>query len=806
MNFQAPPIILVVRACRAAGLWMRLRRPHLVLLFGLVFTTTGILLAQPLGAPPAPAGYETAPIIDPFERAKMQEFAHEETERYRMRVAIPQAAFARRPAEGSSSGVGHSNTTAGSVDSSARDVTILLLKFLCIPIGVIIWYRIAQRTAPEVAEYMAGLLPLRALAPQVSGGRLVTLLAEEKAVAEFQAALSAAAPDGDEIVAEPLEGYADDASSPTAAHIREIRRLLTDAGRVAVVSAQRDFLLGAMEHIHSLKDAARSAELTALRQMATAVEMLFKQLSEKAENVTSSTLRTAALGVNALEELSRPGLLPGLLSEPPLRILAVDDETFSRFALSHALKRGLTEPEVADDAAFALGMAERNTYDLIVLDVQMPGMDGFELCSKIHETAANRTTPVIFVTSLRDFDARANSIIAGGRDLIAKPFLTFELTVKALTLVVTERVRGRGLLSENAVAEPLPVEQFAPVETPAPEETVAPELPELPEFPVSLDTAEAAQTAAALPEAILPETPAAPEQAAAPKLPPGLPPMPADLQRRAQKPSPYLSGELTEDNWQLELSQPDPGTAFVDQVRAQIIVARGIVELIRESSDTVARQGMMAELFVAMHLVAEVGEAKGQLSIALVASALEGLLKKLLENVSNLSQSTVAIMQTAVDLALDLCGSDATPDLATNPPIRALVVDDDPIALRAFSNAMQIRFSKPDTASDGRFGLALAMQKAYDVIFLDVYMPDLDGFEVCTRIRENSPNRPTPIVFLTASDSPALREKSELCGGTDFLAKPCLASELNLKALVMATRARLDNVNLVLAELAACVG
>lgn len=805
MNFQVLPIILVVRACRAVGRWMRLRRAHLFLLFGLVFATTGILLAKPLGAPPAPAGYETAPVVDPYEKARMREEAREETERYRMRVAIPQVAFVRGSAVGASGGIRQTSSTTASTDSGARDVTWLLLKFLCIPIGVIIWYRIAQRTAPEVAEYMAGLVQVRAVAPAMSGARMVTLLAEEKAVAEFQAALSAATPD-DEIVAEPLEGYADDASSPTAAHIREIRRLLTDTGRVAAASAQRDFLLGAMEHIHSLKDAARPAELTALRHMATAVELLFKQLSEKAENVTSSTLRTAALGVKALEELSRPGLLPGLLSEPPLRILAVDDETFSRFALSHALKRGLTEPEVADDAARALGMAERNTYDLIVLDVQMPGMDGFELCSKIHETAANRTTPVIFVTSLRDFDSRANSIIAGGRDLIAKPFLTFELTVKALTLVATERLRGRGLLAETAVAEPVPtlVEQFAPVETPLPEETIAPELPEL---PVSLDTAEAAQTAAELPEATLPETPApTPEQGAAPKLPPGLPPMPANLQRRAQKPSPFLSGELTEDNWQLELSQPDPGTAFVDQVRAQIIVARGIVELIRESSDTVARQGMMAELFVQMHLVAEVGEAKGQLSIALVASALEGLLKKLLENVSNLSQSTVAIMQTAVDLALDLCGSDTTPDLATNPPIRALVVDDDPIALRAFSNAMQIRFSKPDTASDGRFGLALAMQKAYDVIFLDVYMPDLDGFEVCGRIRENSPNRPTPVVFLTASDSPALREKSELCGGTDFLTKPCLASELNLKALVMATRARLDNVNLVLAELAAVAG
>jgi DNA-binding response OmpR family regulator len=72
----------------------------------------------------------------------------------------------------------------------------------------------------------------------------------------------------------------------------------------------------------------------------------------------------------------------------------------------------------------------------VFLDVDMPGMNGFELCTKLRALARNKTTPVVFVTSLTDFESRANSTISGGNDLIAKPFLFIELTVKALVYIL----------------------------------------------------------------------------------------------------------------------------------------------------------------------------------------------------------------------------------------------------------------------------------------------------------------------------------------------------------------------------------
>ena len=88
--------------------------------------------------------------------------------------------------------------------------------------------------------------------------------------------------------------------------------------------------------------------------------------------------------------------------------------------------KAFTQPDLATDAEGALALIGGQAYDVIFLDVQMPGMDGFELCVKIRETVLNRHTPVVFVSGQGDFIARSRSTLSGGNDLMAKPFLTFE--------------------------------------------------------------------------------------------------------------------------------------------------------------------------------------------------------------------------------------------------------------------------------------------------------------------------------------------------------------------------------------------
>ena len=71
----------------------------------------------------------------------------------------------------------------------------------------------------------------------------------------------------------------------------------------------------------------------------------------------------------------------------------------------------------------------------------MPGMDDFDLCSKLRALPANTTTPVIFVTVLNGFEARVRSAQGGGDDFIAKPFLYLELAVKALYQILRGQLK-----------------------------------------------------------------------------------------------------------------------------------------------------------------------------------------------------------------------------------------------------------------------------------------------------------------------------------------------------------------------------
>src|SRR5208282_1062542 len=222
--------------------------------------------------------------------------------------------------------------------------------------------------------------------------------------------------------------------------VQLLRNLSQEIGGGPPEAERQELLKRLGEGLHQFKGMAGLPDVLPAWQMASALERLVKQLVEKANRVGPSTLLTVANGVEVLGELCRPGLRGDLCTNPPIRLLAVDDDAISRHALSFALRKGVGQPDLAEHGPGAVVLAARQAYDVIFMDVQMPGMDGFEVCSKIHDTALNRHTPVVFVTVHSDFNARAKSTVCGGNDLIGKPFLPFEITVKALTLAMRARL------------------------------------------------------------------------------------------------------------------------------------------------------------------------------------------------------------------------------------------------------------------------------------------------------------------------------------------------------------------------------
>ncbi|MGD0351664.1 MAG: response regulator [Verrucomicrobiota bacterium] len=193
--------------------------------------------------------------------------------------------------------------------------------------------------------------------------------------------------------------------------------------------------------IHALNGNAAIAGLLIIAQMSGALEALLKELYEKPKNINSSTLRTVAAAVDFLGFLFERSTLSEKQDLPPANILVVDDEAISRRAIVYSLEKAQLQSINVEDPNAALKLLSENPFDLVFLDVDMPGMTGFELCTKLRTLPAHKKTPVVFVTVLGDFDNRTSSTMAGGNDFIAKPFLYIELTIKALIHVLRAKLQ-----------------------------------------------------------------------------------------------------------------------------------------------------------------------------------------------------------------------------------------------------------------------------------------------------------------------------------------------------------------------------
>jgi CheY-like chemotaxis protein/HPt (histidine-containing phosphotransfer) domain-containing protein len=191
--------------------------------------------------------------------------------------------------------------------------------------------------------------------------------------------------------------------------------------------------------VHAVTGNAGLAGMMQIAQMADALEALLKELHEKPKNITASTLRTVAYAIDFLGVLFDRG---GQADTEPVaaNILVVDDEAISRRAITYALEKARLKSVNVENPVEAYDLLSKKPFDLIFLDVDMPGMNGFELCAKLRTLPGHKKTPVVFVTSLNDFESRANSTMSGGNDFIAKPFLFIELAVKALVYVLRGRL------------------------------------------------------------------------------------------------------------------------------------------------------------------------------------------------------------------------------------------------------------------------------------------------------------------------------------------------------------------------------
>ena len=115
-----------------------------------------------------------------------------------------------------------------------------------------------------------------------------------------------------------------------------------------------------------------------------------------------------------------------------------------------------------------------------------------------------------------------------------------------------------------------------------------------------------------------------------------------------------------------------------------------------------------------------------------------------------------------------------------------LLVEDDPRVARLVERALMDQGNRVDVAWDGVDGLARGQTDAFDLVILDVLLPEMDGLAVCRRLREQHIR--TPVLMLTARDAVPDRVRGLDAGADDYLTKPFALEELMARVRALGRR------------------
>lgn len=218
-----------------------------------------------------------------------------------------------------------------------------------------------------------------------------------------------------------------------AADMSAVLRAQVHAFRAAATEPDRGARLQDLRRrFEFLTATAETAGCVRIARMANALDALLLGMMDKASRITPPALDTTATAVDFLITLFQDRRDT---PEPPLapaEVLVVDDDQLSNRLVVSSLRAVQVKAQSANHPVAALNLLAATHYDLVLLDVEMPGMDGITFCRRLRMSPGYQNTPVIFVTLHSDAQTRARTVESGGNDLITKPISPSELAVKVV--------------------------------------------------------------------------------------------------------------------------------------------------------------------------------------------------------------------------------------------------------------------------------------------------------------------------------------------------------------------------------------
>jgi DNA-binding response OmpR family regulator len=198
------------------------------------------------------------------------------------------------------------------------------------------------------------------------------------------------------------------------------------------------------QSVNSLSTNASKAGCERIALLAKAFDSLLSNILSKPARVTPSILQTIAEAADCLGGLLKGEEVDSAGQTINAKVLTIDDDPVCNHVIVNTLKRANLNAVSVQDPLEGLRLLETSRYNLVLLDISMPNMTGFQVCQKLRCLPHCETIPVIFVTAHSNFENRAQSVLSGGNYLITKPVDPLELALKVTVHLLKPPVKRPG--------------------------------------------------------------------------------------------------------------------------------------------------------------------------------------------------------------------------------------------------------------------------------------------------------------------------------------------------------------------------
>jgi DNA-binding response OmpR family regulator/HPt (histidine-containing phosphotransfer) domain-containing protein len=477
-----------------------------------------------------------------------------------------------------------------------------------------------------------------------------------------------------------------------------------------------------------------------------------------------------------------------------MRILLVDDDDVLRTLLTQRLSAANYAIDSVQDGHAGWEYASTYDYDLLILDVLLPAIDGVSLCKKLR--SQGYTVPILLLTGQSSRDAKLTGWDAGADDYVVKPFDEADLLARIRALLrrsqlnplpvltwgdlwldtnTTEaRYAGQELVltakeytllemmlrdSQHVFSNEEIVDRLWATEDFPAEATVRSHVRRLRHklsmigAPANFITTAHGHGYFLKPiDRAAPAAPAAPDQA---------------TQYQAQ----------LNQIWQQHQAAC---VAKVEQLRQAIVqlaahrlgprVQAEAYRLAHTLSGTLGTLGLNAAMQITRQIEAEIHPDLYLEPIQ--APALAAKIAALQTIVTTTANLPAPIAEIPIEIS-------PGPQAPVADPLRLLLVDDDPIFLQTVRGQLQASGFDVTTLSDPRQFWSVLEQVTPDVLLLDVQMPQINGFELCAKLRAVTHWQTLPVMFLSILGDAQTQHQAFAVGADDYLAKPITAQHLS---------------------------